>query len=245
MKITEFATVGWSGFARVNKKVSDLLMVICLCIYNKQCQKGRLMRSWGQMKRKTSLKTVEIKVLAFLPHINSMTCTSCPRRVIIIIPRLGEGWDGRILVVSRKHLPSPPPRFWNTILPPSHLQLIFLSPSPLFSLPHENHAIPSFPPPPPFPSGQSKAVILLWLTFCELVLRSNYFISSWLYFTLGSVSNIKDEGKLNLDWWLNLNFHDLLFRSKLIAESWLRHMKIYQNLHRNGVNGIAVVERKN
>ena len=182
MKIAEFATVGWSGFARVNKKVSDLLMVICLCIYNKQCQKGRLMRSWGQMKRKTSLKTVEIKVLAFLPHINSMTCTSCPRRVIIIIPRLGEGWDGRILVVSRKHLPSPPPRFWNTILPPSHLQLIFLSPSPLFSLPHENmRFLPS--PPPSLPLGPVKScdfivIDFLWTRF-EIQLF--YFILAVFY----------------------------------------------------------------
>ena len=66
--------------------------------------------SKGQANEKLRSNEKEdfFKILAFLPHINSMTCTSFPRRVIIIIPRLGEGWDGRILVVSRKHLPSPP-----------------------------------------------------------------------------------------------------------------------------------------
>ena len=181
MKITDFASVGWSGFARVNKKVSDLLMVICLCNYNKQCQKGRLMRSWGQIKRKTSLKTVEIKVLAFLPHINSMTCTSCPRRVIIIIiPRLGEGWDGRILVVSRKHLPSPP-KVLKYDSPPLSFAVNFLKSPP--SSPFPMKTMWFLPSPPPLPLGPVKScdfivIDFLWTRF---EIQFFYFILAVFY----------------------------------------------------------------
>ena len=180
MKITKFATVGWSGFARINKKVSNLLMVICLCIYSKQCQKSRLMRSWGKMKRKTSLKTVEIKLLAFLPHINSMTCTSCPQRVIIIIPRLGEGWDWRILVVSRKHLPSPPLGSEIRFSPLSFAINFLKSPPPL--LPSPWKPCDSFLPPPPSPRASQKLWFYRdWLLWTRFEIQFFYFILAVFY----------------------------------------------------------------